>query len=261
MSDLADQRNLDPTPRRRQKAREQGRVAHSRDLVSAATFLLGLVLLLAFGGGLVGFLSQYMAGQLGGRAWVSLDVASVQFHLADVARGLSRYLLPLVGLLAFGAVAASLAQTGFLLLPKRVAPDLGRLDPLRGLQRLFSGEGAARLGLGLLKIAVIGSIVGLDLHAQRDAILSMGESSLSRMAATASGIVLGTLLKVAMALLVLAVFDYGVRRWKHERELMMTSQEFREEMRELEGDPAIRSRRRRVQRQLAEGRERQDGSG
>jgi flagellar biosynthesis protein FlhB len=64
-------------------------------------------------------------------------------------------------------------------------------------------------------------------------------------------IILGTALKIALALVTLGVFDYAYQRWKHERNLRMTPQEVREEMKNLQGDPQVTSRRRQLQRQLA----------
>ncbi|HLA86337.1 MAG TPA: EscU/YscU/HrcU family type III secretion system export apparatus switch protein [Thermoguttaceae bacterium] len=249
MPDQIAERTLDPTRRRRQQAREQGRVARSRDLASAVLLLVGLGALIVGGEGLVRFLSVYTAEQLGGAAWLATDVATMKSHFGGVLRGLARHLLPLFGLLMVGAAAAHLVQTGFLFLPDKAAPDFARLDPIRGLRRLFSLEGTSRLGWGLLKILVIGAVAWFDLSARRDALLGLGTASLPAIASFASSVLLWTSLKIGVALLALGVFDYGLRRWRHERELRMTPQEMREEMRLLEGDPAIRARRRRVQEQ------------
>jgi flagellar biosynthetic protein FlhB len=153
-----------------------------------------------------------------------------------------------------GAVVANLAQVGFLFLPERVAPELGRISPLAGLRRLFSLSSTARLGFGLLKILVIGAVAWIDLYAKRDVILGLGGASPIEIASFLLGVLLWTSLKIALALLVLAVLDYALVRWKFERDLKMTTQELREELKSIEGDPQLRRRRRRVARRLSEAR-------
>jgi flagellar biosynthesis protein FlhB len=254
MPDLAGDRTFDPTPHRRREARKRGHVARSHDLVSAVLLVAGLVVLALVGEGLVRFLGGYAAQQLGGPAWLATDVASVESHFAETLRGLSRHVLPIFGLLVVGAIAANLGQIGWMFLPERVAPDASRLDPLRGLQRLFSFDSASRLGLGLVKILVIGAVAWFDLYAKRDAILAMGGLGVGQIVSFAASVLLWTSLKIGVALLVLAVLDYGVRRWKYERDLKMSPQELREEMRDAEGDPEVRARRRRAAEQWAQGR-------
>ncbi len=254
MAEYSGEKHLEPTPHRRQQARGQGHVARSHDLVSAVLLLLGLLVLMVAGGGLIEFLGRYMTRQLGGEAWLSTDVASVHFHFQETLRELSRHLLPIFGLLLLGAVVANLAQVGFLFLPEKVMPDVARINPLAGLRRLFSLSGTARLGFGLLKILVIGGVAWIDLYARRDSILGLGGASPVQIGSFLLGVLLWTSLKIGLALLVLAVLDYALQRWKHEQDLKMTTQELREEMRNVEGDPQLRARRRRVGQQLAEGR-------
>lgn len=243
-----------PTPHRRREARKQGHVARSHDLTSAVLVVLGLIVLALGGEGLVRFLGGYAAQQLGGPAWLAVDAASVQSHFADTLRGLGRHVLPLFGLLLVGAIGSNLGQTGWLFLPERIAPDVARLDPLRGLRRLFSLDSASRLGLALIKILLIGAVASIDLYSQRESILALGGQGLAQIALFVAGALLWMSLKIGIALLVLAVLDYGVRRWKYEHDLKMTPQEFREEMRDAEGDPQVRARRRRAAEQWTLGR-------
>jgi len=247
-------RRFDPTPHRRRQARQRGHVARSHDLVSAVLLLAGLGVLAVAGQGLVRFLGGYTASQLGGGAWLSIDAEAVSAHFMTTLGGLARHVLPLFGIVVLGAVAANLAQTGFLFLSERVAPDLSRLDPFRGFARLFSLDNTSRVGFSLAKIVVIGAVAWLDLYAKRDTLLGLGGGTVAQIASFAASVMLWTSLKIGVALLVLALLDYGLQRWKHHRNLKMTPQELREEMRDAEGDPELRARRRRVREQLAFGR-------
>ena len=254
MPEQAGDKSLDPTPHRRQQARQQGHVAKSHDLCSAAMLLLALVVLMMLGGGLAGFLADYCRQQLGGEAWLTADAAFATAHWNTALWGLARYLLPILGLLCLAGVAVHVVQIGFLLLPEKLALDPARINPLAGLQRIFSLGNAARLGFGLLKTAVVLAVAAAVIYNQREAIAGLTGLGPPQLALQMTQILFWTALKIGAALLLLAILDYAFQWRKHEQDLKMTPQEMREEMRNLEGHPQIIARRKQMQRQLATGR-------
>jgi flagellar biosynthetic protein FlhB len=251
LAEFDGEKSQEATPHRRQQARDEGHVAKSQDLASAAVLLLGLVGLWALGYGLVEYLAGYCKQQLGGAAWLSADVDFTVSQWYQTAMGLGRYLLPVLGLVFGAAVAAHFLQVGFLFLPDKLMPDITRLDPLQGFQRIFSLENVVRLVFGLLKIGLVAAIAWLCLYKERDKVLSLTLMSVPEIAVYLVEVLVWTSIKIAAALLVLAALDYGFQRWKFERDLRMTPQEMREEMKNLEGNPQVIARRRQVQRQLA----------
>jgi flagellar biosynthetic protein FlhB len=118
-----------------------------------------------------------------------------------------------------GGILSSVFQVGLLWIPDRLMPDIGRVNPMAGLKRIFSLGGTARLGFGLVKVLVVSIVAGVIVWRRWDDVLR------------ASG------------------FD-GLQRWKFEQDLRMTHQEVREEMKNLQGDPQIVARRRQIQRQM-----------
>lgn len=251
MADYAGEKNLEPTPHRRQQARREGHVAKSRDLASAAMLLLGLGVLVMLGGGLVGFLVEHCRSQLGGDAWLAIDNDFVVGQWNATLLALGRFLLPILGLLCLAGVAANVLQVGFLFLPQKLSPDPGRLDPLSGLRRIFSGAGAANLGFGVVKLVAVLAVGGAVLYHEREALLGLSALAPPALVGRLGQLLLGTALKIGAALLVLAIVDYAYQRWRHEQDLKMTPQELREELRNLEGDPQVRARRKQAQRDLA----------
>ncbi len=141
-------------------------------------------------------------------------------------------------------------QVGFLFLPEKLGLDWKRIDPIKGAGRLMALPNVARLGFGLLKIALVTLVIALGLWGQWDQI--MGAQTLT--AGEIGGLVWNTTLdmcmRTALVLLFLAVLDYGFQWWKLEQDLKMTDEELREEMKMMNGDPQIVARRRAVQRQL-----------
>ena len=243
-------KSQEPTQHRRQKARQDGMVPKSQDLGSAVLLLVGMLALLISGGGLVEFIARYTERQLSGEAWLQgdLDLAMSQWDVT--IEGLSGSLMPIFGLLLLAAVLINLAQVGFLFVPSKLNPDISRLDPLKGLRRLFSVSSVARLGFGIFKIFVIAAVAFVSLYGERATILGLTNLEIPQVSYYLVQILVWTTIKIGLALLVLALFDYAFQRWKHEQDLKMTPQEVREEMKNLEGDPQIIARRRAVQRQL-----------
>ncbi|MDA7951160.1 MAG: flagellar biosynthesis protein FlhB [Pirellulaceae bacterium] len=244
------EKSQDPTPHRREKAREEGQVAKSQDL-SSAVVLLGAVLLLMFWGeSIVEFMLVFTKGQLQGDFAQVVDSKSVAVEINSILLGLSQVLLPLlVGLMIVGMLS-NIGQVGFLFLPKKLNPDFSKLSLIKGLKRLFSIASYVRLGFGIFKVIVVGAVGFLSLWNEWETILDLGSKETLAIGAYLFQTVLWTSLYIAIALLILAIFDYMFQSWKHEQEIKMTTQEVREEMKQLQGDPQIIAQRRQVQRQM-----------
>jgi flagellar biosynthetic protein FlhB len=251
MSEYTGEKTLDPTPHRREQARREGHVAKSQDLGSAVLLLAGLGSLLLLGGGLVGFLVQFCREQLGGQAWLTANPQLAVDQWNTTLWRLGRYLLPILGLLGLCGAAAQVAQVGFLFLPQRLAIDFSRLDPLQGVRRVFSGASMMRLGFGVVKLAIVLGVAGVVLYSERASIMALAQLPSGAVAVQMAGILIWTAMKVAAALLVLAILDYAYQWWRHEQDLKMTPQELREELKNLEGNPQVLARRKQTQRDQA----------
>lgn len=251
MAETDGDKSFEATPYRREKAREEGHIARSHDLAQAALLLAGASGLLLLGSAAVDFCVGYVQRQLGGGAWLEVDVPFVQAHWQGTIFGLSQAVLPfLLTMMAVG-VAINVLQTGILFLPDKLAPDISRIDPIQGLVRIFSLAGAARLGFGLFKIAIIGAVAYSALAGQREAIAGLTGLALPQIALFLTETLLWTTVKIAVALLALAILEYAFQWWKREQDLRMTFHEIRDELKQMVGDPQILMRRRAVQRQMA----------
>lgn len=250
MPDTQGDKSQDATPHRRQKAREEGQVARSQDLSSAALLLGGLLALLWMGRGMVNYFFDITLDQLGGDAWLSTDVATVSNQSVGMISAVAGVYLPLLGIIVLLAVVSNLLQVGFMFLPDKLALNPGHVNPLKGIKRIFSLPGVVRLGFGIIKICIVAIIAGISLYSQREEILALSGLSIPQIAWFLPEVLLWTAIKIAVALLILALLDYAFQKWKHEQDLKMTNQEVREEMKNLQGDPQIIARRRAVQRQL-----------
>jgi flagellar biosynthetic protein FlhB len=243
-------KSQEATQHRRDQAREQGQFARSQDLGSAAILVAGTSLLLAMGGATVDFLGGYTHRQLGGQAWLTADVEFISSEFIGTMSMLAWVLLPILGLVMLIAILTNIFQSGLLFLPDKLMPDIGRLDPLRGFGRIFSLANLVRLAFGIFKIILVGAVAYSSLSGRRDEILGLAALSLPQIAVYLTEVVLWTTLKIGIALLILALLDYLFQWWKNEQDMRMTTHEVREEMKNLQGNPQVISRRKQIQRQM-----------
>ncbi len=251
MAEENGEKSQEATPHRRQQAREEGQVAHSQDLGSAVMLLGGLFILTMTGPALLDFLARLLVQQLGGEPWLTGDATFVIERWQELMYRLGQVLLPLLGLGMLLSVLVHLLQVGPMFLPEKMLPDFSRLDPLRGLQRMLSLPNFVRLGLGLFKIAIIASVGLYAIYKHHEEILGLTGLDVAQISWFTWDLCFWTGAKIGLALLILAIIDYGFQWWQHQQDLRMTPQEVREEMRNLQGDPQMIARRRGVQRQLA----------
>lgn len=251
MADTDGDKTQDATPHRRQQAREKGQFAHSQDLAAAVVLLVGCGALKTLGAPIVRTVVELGVGRFDAATWRSTEPMAIVGEWRALAFDLASAMGPLLFAVLVAAIAAHLLQVGVNFIPTRVAPDISRIDPFQGAKRMFSLTSLVRTGFGVLKLAAAGCVAALAVYFDAATVAQLGAMEPTALAVTLSSTLLGLTAKISGLLLLLALLDYGWQFWKHEQDLRMTSQEVREEMKELQGDPQIAMRRKQVQRQLA----------
>ncbi len=215
------------------------------------SLLGGLLILSMTGPPLIEFLAGLLMQQLGGDSWLTGDSEFLVERWQEMTYGLGKVLLPVLGLGMLLAVIIHLLQVGPMFLPEKLIPDFSRVDPLRGMQRLFSLPNVVRLAFGILKVVIIGSVGLYAIYKRHEEILSLTALDAAQISWFTWDLCFWTCAKIGLALFILAILDYAFQWWQHQQDMKMTRQEVREEMRNLQGDPQMIARRRGVQRQLA----------
>jgi len=251
MAEQSGDKTQDATPHRRQQAREQGQVAYSQDLGSAAVLVVGVLLLRFWGAQVIDSTGHLMRHQLSTVGPLAVGRTDLIAQGNGVILAVGKAMLPIMGLLAVAAVFASIFQTGLLFVPDRLKPDLKRINPLSGFKRIVSLTGIMRLSFGVFKITIVAAVAAAVLYQRRDELMMASAISVSELGVLMIDTALSTALWVGVALFLLALFDFAFQKWKHEQDLKMTQQEVRDEMKNLQGDPQIIARRKAVQRQMA----------
>ncbi|MBX5436062.1 MAG: flagellar biosynthesis protein FlhB [Alicyclobacillaceae bacterium] len=248
---FAEDKTERATPHRRRELRRQGRVVRSHELTAAVSFLAALVVLRLLGPFAWNSWSEMIQSDLGQAGSSSLDAGSVHALLLSHVVWWVRLVGPVLAVAALAGGLTAFAQVGALFLPQAVMPDLQRLNPLAGARRLWSVRSALEAGKALAKLAVVSGVAYVTL---RQAIVGF-QGLFATDPAVAPGHVgrvmfqLGA--EVGAFLLGLAAVDYVVQRLQFERSIRMSRQEVRDELKQLEGDPQVKSRIRARGRALA----------
>lgn len=247
----AGEKTEEPTPKKRQDAREEGQVAFSPDLNSSGLLIAGFCALAVLApwlwSVLAGLLRRCLDDRLATPIVDGRDVTALFGQAAPVGW----YLLPFLATMFATGVALSVIQVGWHPTLKPLVPKFDRLNPLTGLQRLFSARGLMRTLTSVLKLTLVGFVAWRVIAADFTPQLTIGPDLGQRLGVECSALFwLG--MKLCLVVAVLGIADWLFQRWQHGRDLMMTKQEVREEFKQSEGDPLIKGKIRQIQRDMAQ---------
>ncbi|SAL28494.1 flagellar biosynthesis protein FlhB [Caballeronia udeis] len=239
------------TPKRIEKAREEGQVARSRELTSFALLAAGF-----FGiWGLSGPLSQHMQAILRGAFTFNHKTVldTNQMLIGATAAGKEGFmaLAPVLALTGLAALGAPLALGGWLLSTKAMAPNFSRLNPISGLGKIFSSQGPIALGMSILKTLVVGGLAGWAMWTRKDEVLGLVTKPLDLALADTMHLLVVCCGMAIAGLFLVAAVDVPYQLWTHAKKLRMSKEEVKREHRESDGDPAVKARIRAQQRAAA----------
>ena len=254
MSESSDDKTEEPTSRRLEKAREDGQVARSTELSAAAVTISAVSLLFITGGYVVTKLAEKFA------AGFNFDRKLVfSSNLLPAIFGhqmLEAYILivPVLGLTVVVAIAASGATGGYLFSLKAVMPKASKLNPAAGLKRMFGVKALVELGKALLKFFLVTGVLVYVLNDNIDTLNLIGKMALEPALATAGKLLAKAALLITLSLVIIAMIDGPFQRWQFMKQMRMTKQQVKDEMRQSEGNPEIKGQIRRKQREMSNAR-------
>ncbi len=247
----AEERTESATPKRREEARRRGQIPRSRDLSTAAVMMTGAAGLYYLGGILGSELFEMTRRSLSLSRVQALDAAQLVPALAGAFSAGLLACVPLFGLIAFAALLAPLALGGWSFSTAALMPQFNRLNPLSGFKRMVSMQSLMELLKALAKFGVVGIVAYLVLRNATSEILGLGQEPLHLAIAHSLQLAGNGLLSVSAGLLLIAGVDVPYQLWQYAKQLKMTREEIRQEMKESEGSPEIKGRIRQVQQELA----------
>ncbi|HHY81541.1 MAG TPA: flagellar biosynthesis protein FlhB [Clostridiales bacterium] len=247
----AGEKTEEPTPKRKDDARKKGQVAKSIDLNSAITLLLLIIFGNMMGNSLFSSLHKYLRHSLENGLTRSVTQRNlINIFLQDSGIYMVVVLPLMAGVMVIG-VLASLMQTGLIRSTDPLKPDLNRLNPIQGFKNIFSQRAFIEFVKNFLKLILIGYLAWSFIRDNLQQILSITHISIRGVFPVVKDLILGLLTRVGIMMLILGAMDYLYQRFTFHKSLKMTKEEVKEELKQMEGDPQIRSLRRQKQRQLA----------
>ena len=239
------------TPKRKQDSREKGQVAKSRDLSSVA--VLGSCLIYFYFGApslitrITGLMKSYFreSGQF------ELTVNSIHTLALGLAYQLFLLLIPVLLVAFITALIVNVLQVGFVFSTEPITPKFSKIDPIKGFGRLFSTRSLVEFVKNILKLVTVALVAFLTIAGESDHFLPLIQMEVNDTLGYIASIAFKILYTTCWLLVVLAVLDYAYQRYEHNKSLKMTKQEIKEENKQSDGDPLIKSRIRRMQREIA----------
>lgn len=256
MAGFADEKTEPPTPRKRQEARRRGQVARSQDLTAAVLLLTGFLSLALIGPGLWRTFLVITRAGLSGEPFPRPE--ELLPFAQTVAMEPLKWVVPFMFLLFVAMVATLLAQVGILFTGQPLIPSLDKLNPINGIKRLFSIRSVMLAAVNFGKLLVVGWVAYATMSERADAIIHAFMFESHAVFALGASLMFQLTMRLGVALLILALLDFAWQKHRHEKDLRMTKEEVKDELRSMEGDPQMRRRRRDVQLRLALQRLKQD---
>lgn len=234
------------TPKRRERAREEGSVPRSADFDAAILLWGNFVLFFALGAATVGLLAQQLAHFLGAARPGALEEATRANLVLEVAWIFLRVLAPFLGVNLVVALATGFLQRGFQISTKALGLKMERLNPATGFSRLLSARSFVELLKSLLKFSLLAAVAWHALSPHLPGLLSTSRMELHQAMDLLTGTLFVLYRDCLLAMLALALGDFAWQRYDWEKSIRMTKEEVRDEVKDAEGNAQIKQRQREV---------------
>jgi len=245
------ERTEQATPKKREDARKKGRVARSREIPSVMILMVGISVLFLLGASIYHQLSTLTVQLLKDVGTLSLNPANLQTLSTELIQAILLVISPVLIVVSAASILGHTAQSGTVFSMEVLKPDWSKISFLAGFRRVFSKQSLFELPKSLFKILIIGGVAWLTIKKEWPHIILLTGQEPNRMFQSILSISWSLLLRTGLVMMLLAGLDYLFQRWTYEKDLRMTKEEVKEEMKNTEGDPLIKSRIRSIQRQLA----------
>ncbi len=257
-NDNSQEKTEEPTPRRLEKAKEDGQTARSKELATMAVLLAGAGGLLMFGGGLGNTLEGIMRDSFVIERAAIYDTRHMSVQLILSAKEAAFALSPILIMLLVAAIAGSIGIGGLLFSGKAIAPKLNRIDPIKGLGRMFSLRSLIELVKAIAKVGLVLAVAILILNLRTEDLLAIAEEPIVPAMAHVVWTLGWSFLILSCATIIIAMIDVPFQIYDHQKKLRMTKQEVKDEYKDTEGKPEVKGKIRQLQREMAQRRMMQD---
>jgi flagellar biosynthetic protein FlhB len=247
----AGEKSEAPSDKKRQDAREKGTVAKSTEINSVIVLLTALFLLKISGS----WMMKELGDSIINYCSILSDTSMSQVRLTMIMKQsiilFGKVCLPVTGSILLMGIIANVAQVGFLFTLKPLMPKLEKIDPIKGLTRMFSMRSLVETFKSIAKLTIISVVAFITLKGEFENFLVLSDANVLTIWTFALAVAYKVILRIALVLVIIAILDYAYQRFEHEKQLKMSHQEVKEEHKQMDGDPQIKARIRSLQREMA----------
>jgi flagellar biosynthetic protein FlhB len=242
------------TAKKRQKTREEGQVAKSQEVSTAAMLIVGFFALSIFGAGILRGIMEMFLHNNNFFSPYMLD----NFNRVDIARhiawGLGRVIMiamPMFVVCSIVGIIMNWLQVGWHPTAKPMRPKFSKLNPLKGFKRIVSMQSLVNFVKSMLKLLAIGTVVYYILSSEIDTIPRMLDTDFIVVVGYISGLIITLGISIGCLYILIALFDYSYTKWKHERDIRMSKHEVKEEWKQQEGNPQVKQKIKQKMREVS----------
>lgn len=241
------------TPKKRQDARKKGQVFQSKEISSAMVLMFVFVALRILGSSIYNQIANFAKKVYTEYPKIdNLYMPDILLRIFfDSIMVFFKATAPILAVALLTGLIVNYAQVGFLFTLEMLKPKFDRINPISGFKRMFSMRGAMELLKAVLKIVIIGYVAYAYINSQTVTILSLMDMDIISIASFIVLTSLNIAIRICVVLILLGIFDFGYQWWDYEKNLKMSKQEVKEEYKQTEGNPEIKSKIKQKQRQMS----------
>lgn len=246
------ERTEEPTPKRQADSKKKGQIPRSRDFNTMAIVALAAAMLLMMGGSMVESLSALMSKGLTPSRAQMFDTLQTADLLLDSILDALLIITPFLLVMLLASIAAPILIGGWSFSWESLQPKFSKLNPLKGLKKMFSAKSLMELVKAMAKFFLVTGVAVIVLWTQSEEFFQLGNENIESALGHAGQLFGWGFLFLSIALIIIAAIDVPFQIWDHLKQMRMTLQEVKDEMKDSEGRPEVKGRIRQLQREMAQ---------
>lgn len=247
----AQEKTEEPSAKRLKESREKGQVARSKDFNATLILMFTALGFLMYGQHLVNNLVTMMRQSFEFNSDLLLTSSVILERFYYLSQYGLKSVLPVLIIIFILSLVAPIAIGGWIFSGESLSPKMSRLDPLKGLMRMVSVKGLVEMVKSFLKFLLVGGVSILVLKMEVPLLLALGNAPLETAISEGAYLLIKAFALISSSLIVISLLDVPFQLYEHNKALKMTKQELRDEYKETEGKPEVKSAIRRAQHEIA----------
>ena len=241
-----------PTAKKKTESRKKGQVAKSQDLNTAIVLMISLVLFNIYGQSFFKQMVDAVRVILLEMSIFNPSVDSCTYYYLVGINFLVNLLWPIMLTIVVAGLIINILQIGFVVSGESIQPKFSKINPISGMKKFISIKSFVDLVKNLIKLVIITIVTYQVLEPKYQMFLNMAELTVYRIVEVMFSVIYEVGMKIALVLLIMAIIDYMYQRFEHTKSIKMSKHEIKEEGKQMEGDPEVKARIKKIQRELAQ---------